>query len=319
MTQHSPELIVVGSINEDHFVHLDDFPLPGQTVLATDVSMSLGGKGSNQAIAAALLGIDVSFIGQVGDDAAGLMAREKLTAFGIDVQGISIDHSSSTGAAYIAVNSSGENTIIVHSGANWAVKPTTVETAVNLLISRNAKADSIILAQGELPPAAIDQAALGARARGVRFVLNLAPVTEVKTVTLSISDPLIVNEGEAVDLLSRAGGKGPFTGSGLDLATSLAERYSTSVVVTLGAAGAAVATNDEAWLQPVQVTTRVVDTTGAGDAFVGALVASLCRGGTLKEAVRIGVAAGSFAVAAEGTAGSYATAEQLSSLIGKTF
>lgn len=316
MTQHSPELIVVGSINEDHFVHLDDFPLPGQTVLATDVSMSLGGKGSNQAIAAALLGINVSFIGQIGGDAAGVMARETLTGYGIDVQCVATDPSVPTGAAYIAVNSVGENTIIVHSGANWKVKASTIETAVDLLVSDDGLHRPIILAQGELPSVAIDQAAREARARGVRFVLNLAPVVEVKTATLSISDPLIVNEGEAVELLSRVGAKGPSNGSGLELATSLAERYSTSVVVTLGAAGAAVATIEGAWLQPVQVTTRVVDTTGAGDAFVGALVASLCRGGTLKEAVRIGVAAGSYAVATEGTAGSYATAEQLSSLTG---
>jgi ribokinase len=302
-----PKLIVVGSLNQDNFVYLEQFPEPGETVFADSASTSLGGKGTNQAVAAALLGARVSFVGGVGEDAAGAAARATVEGFGIDTTHLLPLTGAGTGAAYINVNGAGENTIVVSSGANALVGAEEVESALDGLLDR-VTPGSVVLAQGELPAAVVDRAAAVALRRGARFVLNLAPVIAVRDETLSASDPLIVNEGEAAMLLARGGTAAQ---TGVELAAALAERHGTSVVVTLGAAGAAVHSGGRAWVEPSPRPTRVVDTTGAGDAFVGALVAALCRGLDLESAVRVGAAAGSYAVTSAGSTSSYATAAEL--------
>ena len=298
----SSRIAVVGSINQDSFVYVDAFPEAGATILANDGATGLGGKGANQAIAAALLGARVSFVGAVGADAAGSGALVALAADGVAVEQIQTRDDATTGAAYITVNTAGENTIIVHSGANARVAASDVEAALAAL-----PALSLVLAQGELPADAIDAAARWAAAAGVRFVLNLAPVIAVDPQTLSLADPLIVNEGEAAELLGH---------SSDDLAGELAARLGTAVVVTLGAAGAAVAAGQSGWTEPSPKPDRVVDTTGAGDAFVGALAAALAAGHELAFAVRVGVAAGSHAVQSAGTTTSYARETTLEALAG---
>ncbi|TBN57724.1 ribokinase [Glaciihabitans arcticus] len=295
MTSH-PDIVVVGSINQDYFAYVDDFPGAGATILANDGASGLGGKGANQAIAARLLGARVAFVGAVGGDAAGTGALAALEADGVDVTGIRILNATGTGAAYITVNGAGENTIIVHSGANARVSADDV-------LSLGASA--VVLAQGELPGAAIDAAARAALATGARFVLNLAPVVEVDLDTLATADPLIVNEGEAAELL------GDYSD---DLAGDLAARFGISVVVTLGSRGAAVSTPGRSWIEPSPVPSAVVDTTGAGDAFVGALAAALAAGRDLAFAVRVGAAAGSHAVESAGTTTSYARGVSLDEL-----
>ncbi|MGV8885956.1 MAG: ribokinase [Microbacteriaceae bacterium] len=295
-------IVVVGSINQDVFVYVKDFPAAGATILANDGASGLGGKGANQAIAAALLGTPVSFVGAVGADASGAGALAALAADGVSVDTIETRDDATTGAAYITVNAAGENTIIVHSGANAQVSAASVEAAL-------ARVDGValVLAQGELPAVAVDAAARWAAAAGVRFVLNLAPVIEVSASTLSRANPLVVNEGEAAELLGHESS---------DLAGELAERLDTAVVVTLGAAGAAVAHDGNSWTQPSPRPERVVDTTGAGDAFVGALAAALAAGHPLDFAVRVGAAAGSHAVQSGGTTTSYARDTTLAELAG---
>jgi ribokinase len=303
-------LVVVGSINQDYFVYLPEFPRPGQTVFAGSAKTSIGGKGANQAIAAALLGTRVAFVGHVGDDAAGDAARASFTAFGIDSSLLLVHEGAQTGAAFITVNSAGENTIVVNSGSNLLADGAT-EAALNTVLERRSAGSITILMQGELPVAVVDRAADFARLHGIRFVLNLAPVIPVSIETLATSDPLILNEGEASDILAQLGHSVPKESSGKDHATLLSTRLGTRVIVTLGAAGAAVSDGDESWLQPTHPVDQVVDTTGAGDAFVGALANALVAGRSLTEAVHIGVTAGSLAVRAEGTTASYPTREQL--------
>lgn len=292
----SPDIVVVGSINQDYFVYVDEFPGAGATILANDGASGLGGKGANQALAARLLGAEVAFVGAVGGDAAGAGALAALEADGVGVSGIRILDATGTGAAYITVNAAGENTIIVHSGANARVTPEDV---------RLIGTPVVVLAQGELPAAAVDAAATAASSSGARFVLNLAPVIDVAPATLALADPLIVNEGEAEELLGHPSD---------DLAGELAARLGTSVVVTLGARGAAVATGSGSWTEPSPKPSAVVDTTGAGDAFVGALAAALAAGRDLAFAVRVGAAAGSHAVESAGTITSYARGLSLDEL-----
>ena len=298
----SSRIAVVGSINQDAFVYVDAFPKAGETVLARDGATGLGGKGANQAIAAALLGAPVSFVGAVGSDAAGSSALAALSADGVATDTIDARDDAATGAAYITVDAAGENTIIVHSGANAVVTAAGVTAALD-----RVDAPALVLAQGELPAVAVDAAAAWARGARLRFVLNLAPVIEVAPATLSAADPLVVNEGEAAELLGHASD---------DPAGELAAQLGTSVVVTLGAAGASVAADGRTWALPSPKPERVVDTTGAGDAFVGALAAALAAGHPLEYAVRVGVAAGSFAVQAGGTTTSYARDTTLAALAG---
>lgn len=304
-------LVVVGSLNQDHFVYLPEFPLPGQTVFATDGSTSIGGKGANQAIAAALLGTSVTLIGRVGGDSAGDSARATLAAFGVDTAQLIVHEGAQTGAAFITVNAAGENTIVVNSGANSVADTEATDDALDAVLAERGPAGMTILMQGELPAAVVDRTAAFAARHGIRFILNLAPAIEVRRETLAVSSPLILNEGEARDVLLQL--KHPLSESAASdrYAILLADSLGSSVIVTLGAAGAAVADGSNAWLQPASLVDHVVDTTGAGDAFVGALASALVEGRELGEAVRRGVTAGSLAVRAAGTTASYPNRESL--------
>lgn len=299
-------MVVVGSVNQDTFAYVAGLPLPGQTILARTVEIGLGGKGANQAVAAARLGADVEFIGLIGDDLPGSKARSMLSGSGVKTSQLDTSAESPTGTALIAVDEAGENTVIVHSGANALLGPDAVMTALDELAALRGNQASLILAQGELMGGVADRLARVAWDRGIRFVLNLAPVIEVAVETLAQSDPLIVNEVEALELVTGSSSTRDHTEpSHRDMAETLAQRYGTAIVVTTGAQGAVVAAGDKSWHQRAPHVDRVVDTTGAGDAFVGALVYSLWRGMTLKRAVGLGVAAGSHAVSIAGTTVSY--------------
>lgn len=289
-------LVVIGSINQDAFAFVDELPRPGETVLARSASIGLGGKGCNQAMAAALAGAAVSFVGAVGTDAAGEFALTGLAAGGVGVAGVQRIDGALTGAAYITVNVEGENSIVVTSGANALVTADAVTAALD------GADDGILLMQGELPADVVAAVAGIARARGLRFVLNLAPVSTRDEEVLASADPLIVNETEAADLL------------GADVAdphVALRDRYGVDVVVTVGARGALVASAVGTWRQPSPVPLAVVDTTGAGDAFVGALAAALAAGLGLAQAVGRGVVAASHSVSGAGTVTSYAASAVL--------
>ena len=304
-TEEASRLVVVGSVNQDHFTYVDQFPAPGETVLAVSDAVASGGKGANQAMAAALLGCRVTFIGAVGSDAAGGEVVADLASCGVEVGHIRRLPGTSTGAAYVAVDAVGENTIIVVGGANAVFGPGDLDDAVAPVLADTTR--PVILCQGELDADVTRRAAETARAHGIRFVLNLAPVTLADEVTLRGADPLILNEGEALELLGCLDISSPV---GEDAprgrtAALLRDRLDTSVVVTLGRHGAAAASKDGVWMQAPPPVPSVTETTGAGDAFVGALVAGLCAGFDLVDSVRIGVAAGSHAVQSAGTKPSY--------------
>lgn len=304
------QLLVLGSANVDSFVYLDRLPQPGETVFGTAGQPGLGGKGANQTIAASLVGAHTTFIGMIGADDGGVLVRNTLVEYGVDVVGLLTAPEAGTGTAHIMVDNAAENTVVVVSGANAELSPDEFMTQeIEALI--DGAAGGVGLTQGELPPETIEAFAAACSVRGIRFVLNLAPVATLSPGTLRMADPLIVNESEALALLGKRNDAAFGPCEALAAARLLASTIVASAVITLGPQGAVAATGADAWHQPAIAPAQVVDSTGAGDAFVGALAATLARGAELAEAVRYGVAAGSAAVESQGTVASYGALRDL--------
>jgi len=306
----SGRVVVVGSLNVDSTSYVAAFPEPGETILSHGFQVALGGKGSNQAVAAHVVGASVDFVARIGTDAAGDFALSTLEGFGLPTHAVARVADAPTGVAQITVADSGENTIIVTGGANLALTPDAAEAEGERIAGA-----ALLLTQGELPVATIDRVATLAEQAGVRFVLNLAPPASVGPGTLRSADPLVVNEHEA-----RAVGIGTdAAGTSLDawreLAASAVSRIARSVVVTLGSAGAVAASAEGSWTAEAP-RVDAVDTTGAGDGFTGALAAFLAEGRPLDEALRFAVAAGALAVQARGTVDSYASRDAVLRLSG---
>ena len=279
-------LIVLGSANRDYTVLVERHPGPGETVLGGSLSVATGGKGANQAVAAARAGAAPVFVGAVGTDSVGADVVADLVA-----RGVNVDHvlrvEGPTGVALIEVDHSGENTIVVAAGANGALDPTvTADTIAGL-----ADAETVLLCQLEIPAEVVAAAASVVEKAGGRFVLNLSPSRYVSPKLLALADPVVVNESEAADLAGSVidGPADAETVAGRLLATSR------SVIITLGADGVIVADADGVSHVAAKPVT-VVDTTGAGDAFAGALAAALAEGSSLSDAAGAGIAAGAAAV-----------------------
>lgn len=288
-------VVVVGSINADQVTTVQRHPLPGETLIGSSIAILPGGKGANQAVAAAQLGARVAMVGAVGVDAYAESATAFLEAAQVDLSAVrAVD--GPTGLAVITVADDGENTIIVIPGANAAVDAEAVGRSADLIAGA-----AVVVLQGEIPAAASTAAA--GLARG-RVVLNLAPVIELDPATIAAADPLIVNEHEAALLLAQLTPESPPPASDADAVARLREWGVTSVVLTRGALGAIIADSEgtEAVASPV---VTAVDSSGAGDAFVGALSARLAAGDSLREAARVAVRVGAFAVQSRGTQPSY--------------
>jgi ribokinase len=301
----SAPIVVVGSANQDYIVRVPQPPAPGETVLARSLVQQPGGKGANQAVAAARLRGNVSFVASVGDDADGAALLRELRAEGVDASNVEIIAHARTGLAFVAVYDSGENSITVVPGSNFALTPDRVRLAVTKLTT--GVDGAILVVQAELVPGIIEASLLAAQATGARPILNLAPFQIISPKILQVCDPLVVNETEVSAMV------------GWDVTTpQLAEKAIgqlrgtvRSAVVTLGAQGAVWADDESSGHCPAPHLDRVVDTTGAGDAFVGALAVMLAKGASLVEAVKVGVLAGSFAVGSTGAQSSYPTQADL--------
>lgn len=285
-------VFVVGSINVDCTVNVSQLPKPGETVHGTDAVYLPGGKGGNQAVSVAAAGTRAVMIGAVGNDPYGKQALETLKGHGVDTAGV-LEKGGATGTAFIFVEGTGENLIVVTPGANALVSANDAER----LIKEFAQgASPIVLAQLELPIETIERAAMVTKEAGGRFILNLAPAAEISSEMLAACDPIVVNEYEASFILGR---KITSTQEALQAAVDIAKRAN-SVVITLGSKGAVYAdssVNGRAEASHVEAQkVEAVDTTGAGDAFVGAMTAALSRGSNLGEAVKIGIVAGTAAV-----------------------
>lgn len=279
------DLVVVGSVNADLVVRVERRPAAGETVLGSDLATYPGGKGANQAVAAARLGGRVAFVGRTGSDGHGELVRTALRGDGVDISRLRTTQGPN-GVALITVGPAGDNSIIVSPGANARVTPDDVLAAEPLFAEA-----SVVSVQLEVPvPAVLAAARAGSRA-GARVVVNLSPPAPVPGELLLLADPLVVNEHEAAFL----GGDDPAV---------LLGRGARSVVITRGAAGAVVA--DEAGGTRVpSPPVEVRDTTGAGDAFTGALCLRLARGDDLPAAARFAVRVGAATVGRPGAQDSF--------------
>lgn len=272
-------LLVFGSLNVDMLFRVPALPRPGETVLCPAYELAPGGKGANQAAAAAKAGAPVRMVGQVGEDEFGRLMRAVLQDAGIDVGGIGVS-SRPTGTAVIGIDRRGENQIIVASGAN-------LDTHAGQVGGSDLCPGMTLLCQNEVEPAQTFALIERARTAGARSILNLAPAGEVPGRVLDALDVLVANEHEARVVAGAGGSSEP-----LDLARTLAARHGLTCVITLGGAGVLAVAPGRA-LRVAALAIEPVDTTGAGDAFAGVLAASLDQGQDLAPALRrASVAAG---------------------------
>ena len=299
------DVFVLGSINQDFVLKVERRPEPGETVTNAELSTHNGGKGANQATAAALLGATVTILGRVGDDEFGEPLVRALEEKGIDTGPVERAAGASTGAAFITVTPDGENAITVAPGANRSLAPEDVDAAAGAIGDAR-----VLVAQMEIPVESVLRAVEVAAERGTRALVNLAPTFEVPRGLLEKLDPLVVNEHEAAFLL---GGAVEGVDGALSAAPKLLSLGPRSAVITVGEAGAVFASGDSTEHLPAPEV-DVVDTTGAGDAFVGALATQLARDAPLEEAVAYAVRAGAAAVTREGAQGALPTPEVVEAL-----
>lgn len=271
-------LVILGSVNADLLFKVEKLPAPGETVLCPGYTMAPGGKGSNQAAAAAKAGADTRFIGHLGDDAYGPVVRGLLLEAGIECSGLAVSKKP-TAIAVIGVDEAGENAIIVASGAN-------LDTHAGQVPDTLLGAGATVLCQNEIRFEESVAALARARAKGARTIWSLAPAAPLTPAILDTLDVLVVNEIEA----RMAAGSGQ--GEPLDLARQLAKAHGLTCVVTLGSAGAVAVGPNGGW-RVGSLKIQPLDTTGAGDAFVGVLAAALDEGQAMPAALhRASVAAG---------------------------
>jgi ribokinase len=290
-------VFVFGSLNLDLHVSVATLPRPGETIIGGDLRLLPGGKGANQAIAAARLGADVTMAGHVGGDDHGKILMEALVREGVSTQFVRVDASSRSGVALVLLDSHGENMIVVTSGANAVVDESDAAQAL-----AEIRTGDVLVLQLEIPLDAVRAAAREASARGATVVLNAAPARDLDEDMLDNVDLLIVNEEEARSLFG-------------SVERALATKR--SIIVTLGARGAIVSHAVDTFQVPAPYV-QPVDTTGAGDAFVGAIAAELARGTALADAVRVAVAAGAVATLGYGGQSALPHRDQLLDVIAST-
>ena len=300
-----PDVFVVGSINQDFVLSVERRPEPGETVTEAQLSKGNGGKGANQAAAAALLGAGVTFLGRVGDDGFGEPLVEALADKGVDTGLIEASPGWSTGTAFITLTPDGENAITVAPGANRSLTTDDVDEASDAIGGAR-----VLVAQMEVPLEVVLRAVEVAARQGTRALVNLAPMREVPRKLLAKLDPLVVNEHEAAFLL---GEKVEGVEGALSAAPELLELGPKSAVITLGKEGAVFSDGDSTSHVP-SPEVEVVDTTGAGDAFVGALASRLARDASLEDAVAYAARAGAAAVTKEGAQGALPTPESVETM-----
>jgi ribokinase len=299
-------VIVLGSINQDYVLTVDHSPTAGETILADELLLMPGGKGANQAIAAARFGATVHLVGCVGDDTTGESLLKHLAGERVDTRFVTRIEGTRSGAAFITLGTNRENSIIVAPGANSAWTAHAVDDAVAVI-----RRSDVVMAQLEIPLAAVERAAaVVAETPSTRFILNASPPRRLDSTLLERVDVLVVNEHEAAVLAKMSTGVGASFAA--HAARSLVEAGSACVIVTCGADGAICAFRRDGAVAAIGVPApRVdpVDTTGAGDAFAGALAAYLkgddIAGGPqgVVSAMRFAVAAGSLATTVVGAQG----------------
>ncbi len=300
-------IAVIGSLNMDLVVRAPRIPKPGETIIGTDdLNMIPGGKGANQAYCSAILGAEVAMIGRVGDDTFGEQLVNNLKKVGVDTQYIKRDADASTGIAMIVVEESGQNSIVVSPGANGRVDLSDISQAEAVILSSN-----LILLQLEIPIPAVIEASQLAKKHGIKVILNPAPAQKLPDELLSLIDILITNETEAAMLTEC----NVDTDNGIKQAASkLNQSGQKTIVMTRGSRGATLIAENKIVHFPA-FPIKAVDTTGAGDAFVGSFAVAFAEGKSITDSIKFGNAAGASASTKSGAQPSMPDRDDLNKIL----
>ncbi|MBA3868028.1 MAG: ribokinase [Anaerolineae bacterium] len=296
------KIVVVGSFNMDLTAYMERMPRPGETVGGHRFKTGPGGKGSNQAVAAARLGAEVTFIGRVGEDVFAQAALDFWKQEGINTEFVVRDPNNATGVAPIWVDDKGENSIVVVFGANLAITKADIDRAADII-----SAADVLIVQLEINYDMVAYAMQVAKDKGVRTILNPAPAGKLATEVVALADYLTPNETELEVLCGKSGDYQA-------AARSLLTREGQTAVVTLGSQGAMWLNAEGQGTVPI-FKVKVVDTTGAGDAFNGGFAVALGEGKSLEEAIRFGNAVAGLSVTKLGTAPSMPTRTEVEALL----
>ncbi|AKG69017.1 MULTISPECIES: ribokinase [Serratia] len=300
------KLVVLGSINADHILNINQFPQPGETVIGQQYKVAFGGKGANQAVAAGRSGADIAFIACVGADDIGERIRQQLATDRIDTQPIEAIADSTTGVALIFVNAEGENVIGIDAGANAAVTP----DYLNRYRQRVIDADALLM-QLESPLETVIAAAKLAKQHQTQVILNPAPACELPDELLAMIDMITPNETEAQRLTGIAVNN---DADAERAANILHDKGIGCVIITLGSRGVWLSENGKGKLVP-GFKVKAVDTIAAGDTFNGALVTALLEGKVMSDAVRFAHAAAAIAVTRPGAQPSVPWREEIDAFL----
>lgn len=297
------KLLVIGSLNMDLVVNCDRRPVPGETVFGTDFNTVCGGKGSNQAVAAAKLGADVKMLGAVGNDVFGQALIDNLKANNIGAEGVEISDSSS-GIAVITV-SGGDNTIILNKGANATVTKDTIDRHIDLI-----KWADVVLMQFEIPLETVLYAAKTAKQLGKTVVINPAPICDIPNELLNYCDLLIPNEHEAAGILGYE-----VTDQNAEKAViDLVKKGVKQALITLGSSGSIYSDGKHTCRQGIHKT-KVVDTTAAGDSFAASFLIAQSEGKTVPDSMKFAATVSGIVVSRPGASTSIPTRQEVDSTI----
>jgi ribokinase len=301
-------VVVVGSINTDLVVRTPNLPVRGETVTGESFQTFQGGKGANQAVAAALLGANVSMIGKVGSDSYGADSVRHLKQVGVDCTHIEVQPGDS-GLAIITVGASGENTIIVVPGANAAVTPEFIESKIDVI-----KRAGMVLAQLEIPVESVLRLAQICREAGVPLMLDPAPARELPSEIFALCEWITPNETEAQFYLGGAG-EGRSGGDSNGIADAILRTGVRGVILKLGERGASISRVGETTIDIAPFKVVAVDTTAAGDTFNGAFATAVCAGQTIEFSGRFAAAAASISVTRMGAQASMPGFAEVSAML----
>ena len=302
----TPRIVVLGGINMDVVANVHRMPEAGETVHGDKFFMTGGGKGANQAVAAARLGAEVRMVGRVGDDDFGRTLLDALRSEGIDVSGVAPDPSNGTGVAVIMVDASGQNCIAEIYGANRASDETQLEAAKTAMEGADA-----LLLQLETRPEVSLEAAIYARSKGVCVIWDPAPAAEMPADGFSVADFLTPNETEAEAL---TGIRVEDEDSAREAAEALIAKGVGAAVITLGERGVYAVTENERYLVP-PVEVEMVDSVAAGDAFAAGLAVAISEGLRFQDALKFGAASGGLAVTRPGARDAMPSREEVEALL----
>jgi len=296
------KVTVVGSLNIDHVFKVNALPLRGETLISDSYDISGGGKGANQAIAIGRLGVFVNMIGKVGGDVFGEILIKNLIESGVGTEGVIVDKSQRTGAAFITVGKDGNNTIVVAPGANQRLTIDDIRTKESQIF----KSDVVVL-QMEIPKDTISYVIDFSKDSNKLVILNFAPAIDIDMNLLEKVEYLIMNEIEIAQLT----GVTAISKNINKAIKKLRNYYSNNIIITLGENGSIYIVNNDKIIKVPSYDVKSVDSTGAGDAFIGGFVLGLIEGRNIKECVMWGNAAGSITTTKLGAQSSFPDKEEL--------